>query len=107
MAKRMKLVPESLYKKFMRMDEDHEDHLKSSKSSVLSADLPDDIKAIMYQDYVRQLREKKTSDENIPQLVKIMSTLASSTVQAPTAQVSTMAQTPYIKSSPSTTSSRS
>jgi hypothetical protein len=70
MSKRMKLVPESLYNKFMQVDESREDQLKESKKSVLDQDIPNEIKAVLYQDFLRTLHRKRQIDEATPVLVK-------------------------------------
>lgn len=66
----MKLVPEFLYKKAMQLDEDREDSLKESKRSVLNEDIPNEIKAILYQDYLRALYKKRQIDDSTPILVE-------------------------------------
>jgi hypothetical protein len=70
MAKRMKIIPEHLYKKFMDLDDTLENRLKESKKNVFDREIPDEIKAVLYQNFQRQLHAKHMSDEKTPILVK-------------------------------------
>lgn len=54
----------------MQIEEEREDCLKQSKKSVLNQDIPDELKAVLYQDYLRTLHTKRHMDEATPVLVK-------------------------------------
>lgn len=87
MAKRMKLVPESLYNKFMlqnREEDNHEDTILHGKNRVLnSTELPDDLKVLLFQEMARNLTTKIGNRKKKPVLVKNVSD--SSSLEASTA----------------------
>jgi hypothetical protein len=104
MAKRMKLIPEGLYKKIMdNFNKDNrEEQLRKSKEDVLSEDLPDDVKVMLYHDLSRQLQHKLLDSENKPILVK---QATEKTMLAKPPEVSSLnTQTPTT-STPNTTTS--
>lgn len=70
MAKRMKLVSEQLFKHLMNIQDNYQNKLENSRDNIIKANLPDDIKNLLYQNYSRQIYKKQLYDENIPLLVK-------------------------------------
>jgi hypothetical protein len=95
MAKKMKLIPESLYKQMLGAYKhpsnypydtglEAESSLQSEKKSVLSAsDVPDDIKQILYHDFARTLYEKQQKESKRPLLVKTSADESKQSVNAP------------------------
>jgi hypothetical protein len=68
MAKKMKLVPQGVYERLMKgqtqlpVDDElqRDQELRQQKRNILSAsDIPDDLKALLYQDLPRQFVEHK------------------------------------------------
>jgi hypothetical protein len=79
MAKKMKLVPQGVYERLMKgqtqipVDDElqRDQELRQQKRNILSAsDIPDDLKALLYQDFARQFVEHKLKSEKRPMLVK-------------------------------------
>lgn len=73
MAKRMRLVPDSLYKHLVQqnLSDPAEHSLQEDKKNVLTAeDIPDDLKLMLYQDFARQLYDKQQKDAQKPIIVK-------------------------------------
>jgi hypothetical protein len=99
MARKMKLVSEDLYNKFMNLKEtdmplNHQDQLVKNKKNILSSsDLTDDLKAMFYNEISREIYEKKMKDLKRPILVKNVEE-EKSVVNQPTVQP---AQTPAKK----------
>ena len=77
MAKKLKLVPESLYKKLISLNSENEpdlelkETLKTNKTSVLGDNsIPDEVKILLYQQLMRQLIDKEAEEDKKPLLVK-------------------------------------
>jgi hypothetical protein len=63
MAKRMKLITETLFNQFKNPKYNHESELIEKQEQVLSSkQMPDDVKAMLYENILRQLRNKEESD---------------------------------------------
>jgi len=71
MAQRLKLVPEGLYNKLMNLDgvEDFT-KLKDDKRAILKKRIPDDVKALLYQDALRRYYARSVLERKKPILVK-------------------------------------
>ncbi|CAL8080152.1 unnamed protein product [Orchesella dallaii] len=70
MAKRMKLIPASLYDRLMAQHSDKPSD-EVSTNQILDSDLPDEIKAKLYQEFKRNQRGCKTAEDNIPMMVQL------------------------------------
>nr|DAC81373.1 TPA_asm: hypothetical protein [Orchesella springtail adintovirus] len=76
MAKRYKLVPESLYRQLMKPsdEEGHEVRLEHKRDSILNQNIPDDIKVLLYSNAARDLQLKRSRRRQKPILVKNIDT---------------------------------
>ena len=70
MAQRLKLVPEGLYNKLMNL-EGVEDFtkLKDDKRAILKKRIPDDVKALLYQDALRRYYATSVLERNKPLVI--------------------------------------
>jgi len=97
MAKRMKLVSEALFTKLMGTQPFEEAKIAKEQTNVLTNDdIPDDIKAILYRDYMRQIGHQRTFDENRPLYVTTKtgaSTSATQTSSSADAETNTAVKT--------------
>lgn len=69
MAKRYKLVPESLYKRFLQPDEQP---IKSKPEAVFKQTIPDDLKVLLYADAARDIHVKQQRKRTSPIYVQTM-----------------------------------
>ncbi len=67
MAKRYKLVPESLYKRFLQPDEPP---IRTKPEAVFKDNIPDDLKVLLYADAARDIQVKQQRKRNTPIYVK-------------------------------------
>lgn len=67
MAKRYKLVPESLYKRFLQPDDFT---TKTKPEEVFKQTIPDDLKVLLYADAARDVQVKQQRKRNTPIYVK-------------------------------------
>lgn len=67
MAKRYKLVPESLYKRFLQPDEQP---TKTKPEAVFKENIPDDLKVLLYADAARDINVKQQRKRTTPIYVK-------------------------------------
>jgi hypothetical protein len=67
MAKRYKLVPESLYKRFLQPDEQQ---TKPKPEAVFKENIPDDLKVLLYADAARDINVKQQRKRTAPIYVK-------------------------------------
>lgn len=77
MARKMKVVPESWYKKILAsnsqqdVDLDLEEKLKAEKTNIFgNSTIPDEVKILLLQNLNRQLIDNKRQDDKKPLLVK-------------------------------------
>lgn len=67
MAKRYKLIPESLYKRFLQPDDQP---IKTKPEAVLRQAIPDDLKVLLYADAARDVHVKQQRKRAAPIYVK-------------------------------------
>ncbi|CAL8092266.1 unnamed protein product [Orchesella dallaii] len=72
MARRYKLVPESLYQRLVKPaeDEEHEETLEDKRDAILRQNIPDDLKVLLYSNAARDLSLKKIKRREKPLMVK-------------------------------------
>jgi hypothetical protein len=103
MAKRMKLIPESLYNRLVKMqlteEEDKPGPIKDDKASLLEKNIPDDLKILLYQELARNLHQRQSNDKETPILVKNVETTP---VSEPTVSDSAIPTIPTIPPIPTT-----
>jgi hypothetical protein len=72
MAKRYKLVPENLVRRFMQQHQHGEDTPSSNPTLILKQTIPDDLKILLYGDAARDVNLKSKRKREAPLLVKSM-----------------------------------
>jgi hypothetical protein len=72
MAKRYKLVPEALFRRYMEASgqDGQDDHLEMRPKQILHTNLPDDAKILLYGDAARDFNVKQVRKRDMPILVK-------------------------------------
>lgn len=72
MAKRYKLVPEALFRRYMEVSghDGQDEHLEMRPKQILRANLPDDAKILFYGDAARDLNVKQVRKRDMPILLK-------------------------------------
>lgn len=77
MTRQFKLVTDKEYDLLKKMrtsgSEGVVGDLKESKDQIWKSDIPEELKAMLYQDYMRRILKKKKDDENKPVPVKVTS----------------------------------
>jgi len=96
MAQKLKVVPESLYKKILSLNNDTEPEMElqqkeiESKKAVLNkAQIPDDAKLLLYQDIARRVISSIMEEKRKPLLVK---NVADASIPTATPSVTTVVQ---------------
>jgi len=116
--KRMRLVPESEYDRLMKYmdtspsevsdDRLYINTLENNKKKILSAaDIPDDIKSILYQDLARRIITKRKIEKEKPVLVKTVNQepTVESTITQTASEPTTPLATPILSSEDQTLTS--
>jgi len=90
MAQKLKVVPESLYKKILSLNNDTEPELElqqkeieSKKAMLNKTQIPDDAKLLLYQDIARRVISSIMEEKRKPILVKNVVDASSPTVTPP------------------------
>ncbi len=72
MAKRYKLIPEALFRRYMETSgqDGHDDYLERKARNILQTNLPDDAKILFYGDAARDLNVKQVRKREMPIMVQ-------------------------------------